>query len=124
MKFTLKQLEEKAKERPQGYKEEILSSSMKIDGELYELDDNAFIQIAKKYRLPSMLERIKSFAQAINVAASIGLESRNEQEMEQVLSICAVCPYLIVDRFTCGKCGCFLVVKSRFRDFKCPVNKW
>jgi rubrerythrin len=124
MKFTLAQLEEKAKQRPQGYREEVLALSVKINEDLYEIDNKSFEHIAQKYRLPSMLERIRSFAQAVNVAAAMGLESRDSQETEEVLLICARCPYLIPEKFTCGKCGCFLAIKSRFRNFRCPENKW
>ena len=41
-------------------------------------------------------------------------------------SICNACEFKIetlgVER--CGKCGCFLSVKTKFNGMCCPINKW
>lgn len=43
---------------------------------------------------------------------------------EQRLAICKSCEHLR-EKFTqCGLCGCFMEIKSRFPDQKCPANKW
>jgi hypothetical protein len=38
-------------------------------------------------------------------------------------SICAKCPELNESN-KCSKCGCFMPVKTRSMDSKCPLNNW
>lgn len=45
-----------------------------------------------------------------------------EEEAERRLKICFGCPHL--NKTRCGKCGCFLKVKTRSPKSKCPDNRW
>jgi hypothetical protein len=123
MQFSLEQIKEASKKRPQGYLEEFLGLAVKTDGNLYELSDENFAKLAKKYRLPSMIQMIENLTKA-GVDAAQDPSLRTKEEMERNAEICSECPFLIVDSFRCGQCGCFLDIKLRLRIWKCPINKW
>ena len=38
--------------------------------------------------------------------------------------LCSFCPHLFKPTFTCKKCGCFMKIKIRLANSKCPVDKW
>ncbi len=40
------------------------------------------------------------------------------------LSICSECPRLIKPVQLCKECGCFMPVKTKFKNNKCPLDKW
>ena len=39
-------------------------------------------------------------------------------------SICLACPELIKLTRQCKKCGCFMAVKTKLQEAKCPLGKW
>ena len=39
-------------------------------------------------------------------------------------SICKECPELIKLTNQCKKCGCFMKIKTKFKQAKCPLGKW
>jgi len=124
MKFTLEQLNEKSKNRPQGYREEVLSLAKKTDNYFYELSDESFAILAEKYRMPSFLEMITNAGKAALEAANSGLDVRDKEQTETCLKICAICPHLVIDPFRCGICGCFLEYKIKLKAWHCPQNRW
>lgn len=40
------------------------------------------------------------------------------------LAYCKVCPHLNKTFYVCGKCGCYMVLKVKLKNAKCPVGKW
>lgn len=38
--------------------------------------------------------------------------------------ICNKCPYRDVDYNVCNECGCFISIKSKFKNATCPKGKW
>ena len=46
-----------------------------------------------------------------------------EQQQAERLSICRSCPF-IKKMDLCGKCGCFMTAKTKFKRSKCPIGKW
>ena len=48
----------------------------------------------------------------------------DEKVAEERLSICASCPELIKLTKQCKKCGCFMSIKARLEEAKCPLGKW
>ena len=40
------------------------------------------------------------------------------------LDICRSCQYLIPITYTCKKCGCFMIVKSKLENSVCPIGRW
>jgi membrane protease subunit (stomatin/prohibitin family) len=39
------------------------------------------------------------------------------------MSICEECPKFTKLKF-CEECGCFMPVKVKLKDVKCPLDKW
>jgi len=49
----------------------------------------------------------------------------DDQEIsEKRLEICRACPELIQLTTQCKKCGCFMAMKTKLQDAKCPLEKW
>lgn len=48
----------------------------------------------------------------------------SEELAENRYDICLSCPELIKLTKTCKKCGCFMSMKTKLQDAKCPLNKW
>lgn len=44
--------------------------------------------------------------------------------LEERLKVCRGCYWHQPRANMCGKCGCFLAIKGRFRWFQCPLRKW
>jgi len=56
------------------------------------------------------------------VDPSVSISS--EEESSQRFSVCLSCPELIKETSTCKQCGCFMFLKTKLKDAKCPLNKW
>ena len=122
--FTSEQLEIEAKSKPQGWLEEImLASTNTIDGQI-SVPEQQYQNLNIKYRLPSLLQKIKNLAKSAGEAAATGLDVRGAEDTERVLSICAVCPLLVVETMSCASCGCNMQYKTNFKNFRCPLGKW
>tara|TARA_R100000008_G_C3490541_1_gene118490 strand:- start:105 stop:326 length:222 start_codon:yes stop_codon:yes gene_type:complete len=37
---------------------------------------------------------------------------------------CQSCEYLFKPTGTCKKCGCFMKLKTKLKNAKCPIGKW
>ena len=40
------------------------------------------------------------------------------------LNNCRGCQYMNKEKWTCNKCGCYLVKKCKMSTEKCPIGKW
>lgn len=40
------------------------------------------------------------------------------------MDICRQCDHFISVTTTCKKCGCFMILKSKLKESKCPIGKW
>lgn len=122
--FTQEQLETEAKSKPQGWLDEIISASTNTTDGKISVPEQIYNDLNIKYRLPSLLQKIKNLAKSAGEAAATGLDVRGEEETERVLSICAVCPLFVVENMACGSCGCNMQIKTKFKNFRCPLGKW
>ena len=43
---------------------------------------------------------------------------------EERIKICKECDKFDKTFSRCKKCGCLMKVKARFKNSKCPLNKW
>lgn len=43
---------------------------------------------------------------------------------DQRIKTCSECPRLFKPTFTCKECGCFMKIKTKFKQAKCPLGKW
>ncbi len=123
IRFTTQQLEKKAENRPQGYKQEILERSVKISADIYELDDAAFTELADKYRTPHLGQKVRNFVNALAEIPTVPI-MRGREEVRRCLDTCKVCPFFIEQSARCGSCGCDLMLKTLLKAWKCPKGRW
>ena len=79
---------------------------------------------AKEQKPPSMLTMIKSFARDYKVWAKAGHPSTTAADYIERLTACKACPHLIEKHMRCGKCGCLVEHKAKWRTTTCPISKW
>jgi len=48
----------------------------------------------------------------------------SDEEKNNRLNICLSCPELIKITKQCKKCGCFMELKTKLENAKCPIGKW
>jgi hypothetical protein len=52
-------------------------------------------------------------------------EPRSPEEIvETRLEICRACEHFKPRVQQCGKCGCFMTLKTTLKKARCPVGKW
>ncbi len=47
-----------------------------------------------------------------------------KEQADVRLHICKQCEHIVKPTNTCKKCGCFMSVKTKLKNVKCPINKW
>lgn len=116
------QLDEKAKAKPQGYREDVLAAATR-EGDTIDLPQDAYERLALKWRIPGLAEMMGNVAKAA-LAFAANPEIRTSDEVTAALTTCVKCPFLVEAGFRCGKCGCFLEAKAWAKAWKCPDNRW
>ena len=86
------------------------------------------LQGSNKPQMPSIPTVIKNFGGSVvrnvqSVAAGNELKVPQDQANSR-LSICRGCEFFDKNSERCGKCGCYMAVKTYLRAEKCPVGKW
>ena len=51
-------------------------------------------------------------------------EKVDETEENARFAVCQECPELIKITNQCKQCGCFMKLKVKLKEAKCPLNKW
>lgn len=52
-------------------------------------------------------------------------QPRSTEELHLArFDICKACEYFRPKSETCKKCGCFMKLKTKLENAKCPVGKW
>lgn len=84
--------------------------------------------VPKQEILPTLTEQVGNLAKTlINVAKETivtGKVLESKTEAQRKLEICHECEFFIKDQNRCGKCGCFLALKTRLNGGNCPIGKW
>lgn len=98
----------------------------------FSVEGDGFILLSKvqseRPKLPSKITMAKNFVTAIARHVVSGGEVVSQEEAEERLKICMICPYRIENR--CSICGCYLVKgpaelgKVKWRSEACPIGKW
>ena len=52
------------------------------------------------------------------------VETSEENLSKERLDICNACPYLKSALRICGKCGCYVPSKVKYKSSQCPIGKW
>jgi hypothetical protein len=137
IRFTLDQLREKARIRPPGYYEEVLSLAA-VDGDSVSLRDEDYRQLIEKYRdtaaakppeEPSALELAANFSVAVSKWAAAGFPVVHREVFEARSEVCSACAFwdgsarLGLGKCTHRKCGCTRM-KRWLATEGCPLGKW
>lgn len=66
----------------------------------------------------AILDRLRSLAH------DTPLRIASDDEIEKRIAICESCEFYIKSTTNCKKCGCFMKMKTKFKDMSCPIMKW
>jgi uncharacterized paraquat-inducible protein A len=93
------------------------------------LQNNRIQQMASSNKpMPSIGAITSNLAQSVvrnvqSVASGNPLRLSSD-EANQRLDVCKGCEFFNHAQERCGKCGCFMAVKTYLKAEKCPVGKW
>lgn len=73
--------------------------------------------------LPSKLKMAKNLAKETAKHVGGGMKNVSQEVYEERLNICGGCEFFRSDR-RCGKCGCFMDKKAKWKTSACPIGKW
>lgn len=48
----------------------------------------------------------------------------SKKEASRRLNICKECKYYTPDTSRCKECGCYLLIKTKWKSEDCPIHKW
>lgn len=66
---------------------------------------------------------VKSLFKAAKNAATGVDQVASEEVIKARLELCNRCPKLLLTR-QCGECLCFVDLKTKLKQEKCPLDKW
>lgn len=74
--------------------------------------------------LPSMRSMALSLGKEVTNHIANGMKHVDQEVLEERLAICHACEFFNKEMNRCGKCGCFLNVKAKWKSSSCPISKW
>ena len=77
-------------------------------------------------KLPSFFDMAKNFAKDLKKYVENGAPNVTKSRYIQRLAACEACPYLLKEKMRCGKCGCLIEHKAKWRTTDCPdkPSRW
>ena len=80
----------------------------------------------KKPKMPSIFKMATNFAKDLAKYVAEGAPNVSHKAYTERLEACSKCPYLIKESMRCGKCGCLLEHKAKWRTTTCPdtPSRW
>jgi|TARA_R100000234_G_scaffold112569_1_gene86329 hypothetical protein len=72
--------------------------------------------------MPNIFVQIKNFIRSLYIHVRTGMKKVSGKEYMKRLETCTMCEFKRADR--CGKCGCILITKAKWKTSTCPINKW
>ena len=73
---------------------------------------------------PSIFRMMKSFTKDLAKYIKEGAPNISPEEYATRLDICNGCEHLKKASMRCGKCGCLLEHKAKWKTADCPDNRW
>jgi len=73
---------------------------------------------------PNVFKMMRSFGKDLSKYVMAGAPNCSEQDYKERLLTCDACPHLMRNVMRCGKCGCLVEHKAKWRTTTCPINKW
>jgi len=80
----------------------------------------------KKPKMPSIFKMAANFAKDLSKYILEGAPNVSHKAYTERLEACTKCPHLIKESMRCGKCGCLLEHKAKWRTTTCPdtPSRW
>lgn len=115
-------IEARAKDRPDGYVDEVMSMASRVDGDEVEIPDKAYAALLDKYRGgPTIPELVENFAGAMMRWAGAGFPTVSRETFDDRLVACTSCEHWTGSK--CIKCGCYRL-KMWLSTEHCPIGNW
>ena len=73
---------------------------------------------------PNVFKMMKSFGKDLSKYVLAGAPNCSEEDYKERLLTCDACPHLMRNVMRCGKCGCLVEHKAKWRTTTCPISKW
>ena len=71
----------------------------------------------------TLFQMVKTFSKEIVKYVAAGSPVVSLEDYEERLEVCNTCPHLIKKNQRCGKCGCLLQHKAKWKTTDCPIHK-
>ena len=72
--------------------------------------------------MPSLFQRIKNLFRALYIHIRTGSRTVSGKVYMKRLDTCNICQFKRGDK--CGKCGCLLIPKAKWKTSTCPIDRW
>ena len=73
---------------------------------------------------PNVFKMMKSFGKDLKDYVKAGAPNCSEEDYKKRLLTCNMCPHLLKNMMRCGKCGCLVEHKAKWKTTTCPEKKW
>ena len=73
---------------------------------------------------PSFFEMVKTFTKEVTKYIANGAPNVTTEDYVDRLEVCEGCEHYIQKSARCGKCGCLMEHKAKWKTSDCPINKW
>lgn len=73
---------------------------------------------------PSIIKKVQNLSESIIEHMLDGMKSSKQTEQERRLEICNGCEFFSKENSRCGKCGCNMLIKTKWNSSRCPKNYW
>ena len=75
-------------------------------------------------KLPTALQMMKNFSKELVTFVKKGMPNVSEEDYQERLDDCFNCEHFLENLNRCGKCGCLVEYKARWKTTKCPIGVW
>ena len=77
-------------------------------------------------KLPSFFTMAANFTKELAAYAAKGAPNVSPENYTKRLEACGKCPFFKKEKMRCGKCGCLLEHKAKWRTTTCPdtPSRW
>ena len=71
-------------------------------------------------KLPTAFQMIKTFSKELATFVKEGMPNVSEEDYQERIDACFKCEHFLEALNRCGKCGCLVEFKARWKTTKCP----
>lgn len=81
-------------------------------------------QPAAAIKPPNVFKMMSSFGKDVSKYVLAGAPNCSKDDYKERLLTCDACPHLLRHMMRCGKCGCLVEHKAKWKTTTCPEGKW